>query len=116
MLGVLAKKQKDNVKYIYSAKWVNRDKTKSCIFRFSMVQDDNIRKNYFNKLGGFSGEMVIETKSTIKFMPEDVVIFRGQRFTIQLVDGNRKEEGEQAMANFKENGNIPIYLTLRRVG
>lgn len=116
MLGIIAKKQKENVKYIYSAKWTNRDKTESCIFRFSMVQDDNIRKTYFNKLGGFSGEMVIQTKSTINFMPEDVVTFRGQRFTIQLVDGNRKEDGEQAMSRFTTNGNIPIYLTLRRVG
>ena len=114
MLGVIANKQRE--KYIYSAKWIKRDKSVCCFFRFAIINDDNTRKVDFNKLSGFSGDMTIVTKSTIDFKPEDVIVFRCQRFTIQVVDGNRKEEGEQAMAQFTTNGNIPIYLTLRKVG
>ena len=116
MLGVISNKQKDGSKYIYSAKWVSKDKTKCSIFRFAMAKDDDIRKVDFNKLSGNTGEMKIETKSTIPFMPEDVIIFRCQRYTIQSVDGDRKRDGEQAMAHFVSNGNIVVYLTLRRAG
>lgn len=116
MLGVIANKQRENQKYIYSAKWTKRDKTGCCTFRFAIVSDDNTRKTEFNKLSGLSGEMTIVTKSTIDFAPGDLILFRGQRYTIQVVDGNRKEEGEQAMAHFTTNGNIPIYLTLRKAG
>lgn len=116
MLGVVASKQKGGSKYIYSAKWMSRDKTKCCIFRFAMAKDDDIRRQDFNKLSGDTGEMKIETKSTIPFRPEDVIVFRGQRYTVQVVDGDRKENGEQAMAYFVSNGNIVVYLTLRRAG
>jgi len=116
MLGVIANKQRENQKYIYSAKWIKRDKTECCTFRFAIVNDDNTRKTDFNKLSGFSGDMTIVTKSTIDFSPMDVIVFRCQRYTIEVVDGNRKEEGEQAMAQFITNGNIPIYLTLRKAG
>lgn len=116
MLGIISKKQEKEKKYIYSAKWMSRDKTKNCIFRFAIIQDDNERKVDFNKLSGITGDMVIETKSMISFEPEDVIVFRCQRYTIQQVDGDRTRSGEQAMARFVENGNIPIRLTLRKAG
>lgn len=117
MLGVVANKQTSDAKYIYIAKWYRADRTDCRLFRFGIVQDDNTQKVDFNKLSGLSGTMQIQTKSIIPFSPEDIVIFRGQKYTITLVDGNRKMSGEQAMARFNvNNGNVPIYLTLRKAG
>ena len=39
-----------------------------------------------------------------------------QKYAIVNIDGNRKECGELAMEHFKYNGNVPVYITLRRAG
>ena len=116
MLGVVANKQSDNARFVYIAKWTNADRTKCSNFRFGIVTDDNSEKTDFNKLSGISGTMKIKTKSTLPFAPEDVIMFRGQKYNIVIVDGNRVESGEQAMSRFNINGNVPIYLTLRKAG
>lgn len=116
MLGVVANKQSDNAKFVYMGKWWNADRTRCCNFRFGIVADDNAEKTDYNKLSGISGQMKIKTKSTLPFEPEDVIMFRGQKYNILLVDGNRVESGEQAMSRFNVNGNVPIYLTLRKAG
>ena len=112
MLGVVANKEK----YFYTARWQNVDRTKCCNFRFAIEQDDNLQETDFNKLSGLSGVMRIKTKSTIAFEPDDLVWFRGQKYTVVIVDGNRTEEGQEAMINFNTNGNIPVRLMLRRAG
>lgn len=57
MLGCIAKKQnKEEEKYIYFAEWINHDRTRRFIFRFSIVQDDNTLKRDFNKLSGLEGQ------------------------------------------------------------
>ena len=120
MLGCIANKQsKDDksVKQIYNAKWCNiENKLKMQWFKFSLVEDDNSRKTDFNRLSGYEGTMKIRTKSMIPFKPEDIIYFKGQKYTITLVDGNRKIEGEQAMAKVNANGNVSIFLTLRKAG
>lgn len=116
MLGVVANKQSNNAKFVYIAKWYNVERTKCANFRFGIVADDNTEETDFNKLSGLSGTMKIKTKSTIPFEPDDVIMFRGQKYNIVLVDGNRTESGEQAMSRFNINGNVPIYLTLRKAG
>lgn len=113
MLGVVAKKGQEN---IYKALWLKEDKSKSCWFSFCMEKDDNLQAEIRNNLRGFSGTMIVKTKSTIDFQPNDVVKFRGNRYTIINVDGHRKDEGEQAMARFEKTGNVETYLTLRKAG
>lgn len=120
MLGCIANKQSrvdKSVKQIYNAKWVDiENKLKTKWFKFSLVADDNSKKTDFNRLSGYEGTMQIRTKSMIPFKPEDLIYFKGQKYTITLVDGNRKLEGEQAMAKVNANGNIAIFLTLRKAG
>ena len=119
MLGIVSSKtRKDNegVRYIYIGKWQNALKTDIGYFRFAMVNDDNLQKQDFNKLSGESGQMLIQTKSGLPFKPDDLITFRGQRYSVLNVDGQRKEDGELAMVYFKTNGNITTYLTLRRLG
>lgn len=120
MLGCIANKQSKNdksIKEIYYAKWIDvENKLKHKWFKFSLVADDNSQKKDFNRLSGYEGTMQIRTKSLIPFKPEDIIEFKKQKYTITLVDGNRKFEGEQAMLRANNNGNIPIYLTLRKAG
>lgn len=118
MLVSIAKKQKDKGdKYIYFGLWLNHDdKLKNFWFRFSMVEDDNTKRVDFNKLSGNEGTMQIKTKSVLDFKPEDIIVFNKQKYTIVMVDGNRKEDGEQAYLRMRVNGNTAVYLTLRKAG
>ena len=124
MLGCVASKYNKNRKeerFIYVGKWVNaEDKKEERLFKFALVQDDNIEEKDFNKIGGLQGTMLIKTKSLIEFRPDDVIYWLGsgnnQKYAIVNIDGNRKESGELAMAHFKYNGNVPVYITLRRAG
>lgn len=114
-------KQRPNERYIYIGKWVSgEDKRIEKTFNFALVEDDNIEEADFNKLSGLQGRMRIKTKSIIDFKPEDLVYWQGsgngQKYIIENIDGNRKEQGENAMFHFKYNGNVPIYLTLKRAG
>lgn len=120
MLGVIANKQnraEKGVKYIYVGKWVDvEDRRKHQYIRFAIENDDNTRKTDFNKLSGFEGDMVIRTKSAVAFKPEDLFYFQGQKYTISVVDGNRKLDGELSQVRFRQNGNITTFLTLRKAG
>ena len=113
MLGIVSKKGRD---FVYLAEWRAKDKSECQYFRFAIVSDDNLEIQSNNYMKGYTGAMQIKTKSTICFKPEDVVVIRGYRYTILNVDGNRKEEGEQAQARFENNGNVPVYLSLRKAG
>lgn len=124
MLGIVASKyNKDhkNDRYIYIGNWVSgEDKMIEQKFNFALVEDDDLLEADFNKLSGLQGTMLIKTKSLINFQPEDLVYWQGcgnnQKYIIEKIDGNRKEMGENAMAHFKYNGNVPVYLTLKRAG
>jgi hypothetical protein len=114
-------KKNPNNRYIYTAKWVSgEDKKIERKFNFALVEDDNLEEASFNKLDGLQGRMRIVTKSLIDFQPEDLIYWLGcgggQKYIILNIDGNRKEQGENAMLHFKNNGNIPIYITLKRAG
>lgn len=113
MLGLVAKKEK----YFYTAKWVSRkDHTKNGYFRFAIKTDDNLYRQTLSNMSGATGNAVWETKSGLPFDVLDSLYFRGQRFTISNIDGNRKaeEDKEQAFNYVTNNGNIPITLQVRR--
>lgn len=124
MLGSVASKRNKNnpqERYIYIGKWVSgEDKKIERNFNFALVQDDNLEEADFNKLSGLQGRMRIKTKSVINFQPEDLIYWlgcgNGQKYIIENIDGNRKEQGENAMMHFKYNGNVPFYITLKRAG
>lgn len=102
---------------IYRATWICADdRNKYGYFRFAIVKDDNTIKELSRNMEGTSGDFYIRTKSSIKFVPDDLVVFRGVKYEITVVDGNRKEESEQAYYRFARNGNTNIYLTLRKMG
>lgn len=115
MIGLIAPKRE----YYYKAKWVsNDDRTKTGYFSFKIISDDNTYEADLDNLGGETGNAVWETKSAIPFAPEDIVLFRNDKFHIKNIDGNRKAEGkkENAYLFFKNNGNIPIKLQVRKAG
>lgn len=113
MLGLMANKKNA----FYVAKWISiEDKNNHGFFRFEIEQDDNLRKVDFNKMSGYEGDMIIKTKSLLPFMPEDIILFRGSKYNITKVDGNRKDIGEAAQAVFNTTGNVNIFLTLRKAG
>lgn len=124
MLGAVASKYNKNnptERYIYYGKWVSADDRKiEQMFKFALVQDDNVVEADFNKLSGLQGNMKIKTKSTIPFSPDDMIFWLGcgnnQKYIVENIDGNRKEQGELAMMHFNLNGNMPIYITLKRAG
>lgn len=120
MLGVIANKQKKDekgVKYIYIGKWVSADNRRTHNFvRFAIESDDNSRKVDFENLSGIEGDFRIRTKSVAPFKPEDLFYFKGQKYSIINVDGNRKIDGELSQVWFNNNGNITTFLTLRKDG
>ena len=115
MLGLITKKKE----YYYRAKWIsNDDRKKYGYFTFKIVKDDNTYETDLGNMSGTTGNAVWETKSTIDFQPEDIVMFRGQKFHIKNIDGNRKAEPsqEQAFYWFKSNGNLVTTLQVRKAG
>lgn len=115
MLGIISPKKE----YYYKAKWIcNDDRTKTSYFSFKIVRDDNTIEIDFDNLGGETGNAIWETKSGLPFAPEDIVLFRGDKFHIKNIDGNRKAEPrkESAYMFFKTNGNTPITLQVRKAG
>lgn len=116
MLGLIAPKKE----YFYTAKWVSvADRTKQGYFKFKISTDDNTEGTHdddFDNMGGVYGNAVWETKSTLPFMPDDIIYFRGKKFNITNVDGTRKIKGENAFIYFNENGNIPVTLYVRKAG
>ena len=112
MIGLLSPKNE----YFYCAKWIsNFDRNNYAYFRFKIVTDDNLYQTVLDNMRGEKGDAVWETKSGIDFKPEDIIVFRGQKFHIKNVDGNRKAEpeNEQAFMRFKNNGNLTKTLILR---
>lgn len=120
MLGVIANKQRKGekgVKYIYVGVWVNAENRKEHKYiRFAIDADDNSRKVDFENLSGIEGDFRIRTKSVAPFKPEDLIYFRGQKYSIVNIDGNRKLDGELSQVWFNGNGNITTFLTLRKDG
>ena len=115
MLGIIAGK-KD---YYYKAKWVsNDDRSKYGFFTFKIITDDNTYEADLDNMSGTTGNAVWETKSAINFQPEDIIYFRGQKFHIKNIDGNRKAEPtqEQAFYFFRNNGNLVTRLQVRKAG
>ena len=115
MLGLISPKKE----YFYVAKWTsNDDRSKHSYFRFKIITDDNTYETDLNNMSGTRGDAVWETKSGIDFQPEDIVMFRGQKFHIKTIDGNRKAEPEkeQAYAYFNKNGNLTVRLIVRKAG
>lgn len=101
----------------YRALWQSSEDVNNYrYFRFAIVKDENTKKEIIRNLEGTTGDFYIKTKSTIKFKPDDIVVFQGVKYTILIVDGNRKEEGEPAYYKFRQNGNINTYLTLSKMG
>lgn len=115
MIGLLSPKSE----YFYSAKWISNDnRNEYGYFKFKIVTDDNTYETDLNNMSGTKGDAVWETKSGINFQPEDIVMFRGQKFHIKTIDGNRKAEpeNEQAFMYFKNNGNLVTRLIMRKAG
>lgn len=114
MLGLIARK-KD---YYYTAKWIsNDDRKKYGYFKFKIVSDDNLYKADVDNMSGYKGQGVWETKSSLDFQPDDIVLFRGDRFNIVNVDGNKKAENqEQAYYFFRYNCNTVTTLQVRKAG
>lgn len=115
MLGLIAPKKNQ----IYTAKWIsNDDRNKYGYFKFEIETDDNTYEADLNNMSGTKGDAVWKTKSGIDFQPEDIVYFRGQKFHIKTIDGNRKAEPEKekAFAYFTNNGNLTVRLIVRKAG
>lgn len=115
MLSILVPKKE----YIYVAKYINPDNFADVnYFRFKIITDDNTYEHDLENMTGKKGDAVWETRSNIPFEPEGICYFRGDKFHIKMIDGNRKAVGiqEQAFANVKANGNIPIRLVMRKAG
>lgn len=115
MLGLISGKKG----YYYTAKWIsNDDRKKYGYFKFKIIKDDNTYETDLDNMSGTTGNAVWETKSMIDFQPEDIIWFRGQKFNVKLVDGNRKAdiEQEKAFAFFKSNGNLVTTLQVRKAG
>lgn len=115
MLGLISPKKE----HYYKAKWIsNDDRKKYGYFNFKIVTDDNTYEADLDNMGGVTGNAIWETKSGIDFQPEDIVMFRGQKFHIKNIDGNRKAEPgqEQAFYWFKSNGNLVTRLQVRKAG
>ena len=116
MIGLVAPKKET----FYVGKWQSiTDKTQHGMFRFMISTDDNTEGTHdddFDNIGGVYGTAVWVTKSTLPFMPDDVIYFRGSKFHITNVDGTRKIEGENAFAYFTTNGNVPVTLYVRKAG
>ena len=115
MFGLLSNKKE----YYYTAKWIsNDDRSKYAFFRFKILSDDNLYKQDIDNMSGCTGNAVWETKSLIDFQPDDIIIFRGQKFHIKNVDANRKAEPDKECAYmyFKFNGNTPVKLQVRKDG
>lgn len=115
MLGLIAGKKE----YFYKAKWVcNDDRKKYGFFNFKIIQDDTTYEADLDNMSGATGTAVWETKSRLDFQPEDIVYFRGQKFHIKNVDGNRKAEPKQEQAFYwvKDNGNLVKRLQVRKAG
>lgn len=115
MLGLIAPKKRE----YYRAKWINNDNRKEhAYFKFEIVKDDNTYETDLGNMSGTTGNAVWKTKSGINFKPEDIVYFRGDKFHIKVVDGNRKEEPtqENAFYWFKSNGNLTTILQVRKAG
>lgn len=115
MLGVISGKRE----YYYRAKWISNDNRNNYgYFTFRIVKDDNAYETDVDNISGLRGDAVWETKSNINFEPEDIVYFRGQKFHIKNIDGNRKAEPmqEQAFMWFKNNGNLVTTLQVRKAG
>ncbi len=119
MLGIVANKQNKQdkgVKYIYIGQWKSQDKVNTGYFRFAIEQDQNLVKNALNNLAGYEGSFRIRTKSNLDFAPEDVVIFRGQKYAIEQTQRDMKLDGESSHSRFVANGNITTFINLRRLG
>lgn len=122
MLGIVAPKRNNKTdKYIYVMQyWNPKIPLEKRYFKFTLISDDNLTKTELENLGGNEGNMVIETKSVAKLEPEYICKWIGQgedqEYSIINIDGNRKAMGEMAMALFKNNGNVPVRITLRRNG
>jgi len=115
MLGLISPKKE----YYYIAKWVcNKNRSRYSFFRFKMISDDNNKKDVVENMSGFSGVGIWETKSVIDFQPDDIIYFRGQKYYIKDVDGNKKaEQGkESAYLYFNNNGNLTVRLSIYKAG
>lgn len=115
MIGIIAHKKE----MYYTAKWVSHeDKDNYGYFKFKIVGDDNLTRSNMNNMSGLSGGAIWQTKSGLPFMPDDIIIFRSERFNITNVDGNRKAEPENERAYMRVNnvGNLLTTLTVRKAG
>lgn len=115
MLGLISPKKE----YYYIAKWINnKNRNQYSYFRFKMVSDDNTKKDTVGNISSFSGIGIWETKSMIDFKPDDIIFFRGQKYFIKDVDGNKKAEHEKenAYLYFNNNGNLTIKLSVYKAG
>ena len=110
MLGLISPKKE----YYYVAKWIsNDDRNKTAYFRFKIVNDHNTDRDMGN-MSGTSGDAMWETLSNIDFQPEDICIFRNDRFTIKNIknDKKAKADSEKAYINFTKNNNLVKQLTM----
>lgn len=114
MLGIISSKRKN--KYIYIGHWLNNERNNEGYFRLAIEKDDDLMEEDLHNLGGKFGTMRVSTKSNLPFEPDDLITIRGQKYSVIKVDGDRKLDGEMAMAHFKNNGNITIFIELRRLG
>lgn len=115
MIGLISPRKE----YFYKAKWISNDDRKEYgYFNFKIVTDDNTYETDLDNISGITGNAVWETMSGIDFQPEDIVIFRGQRFHIKNVDGNRKANPRQENAFYyvKNNGGLVTRLQVRKAG
>lgn len=115
MIGLISPRKE----YYYNAKWISNDnKSKYGFFSFKIITDDNTYETDLGNMTGTTGNAIWETKSGIDFQPEDIVIFRGQKFHIKVVDGNRKAEPKQENAFYyvKNNGGLTTRLQVRKAG
>jgi hypothetical protein len=113
MLGLMSLK-KD---YFYLAKWTSiSDSSEYGFFRCKILVDGGVKRGIsVNNIGGFEGDMILATKSALKFEVDDYVEFRGEKFNIVIVDSDLKTKGERALFRFKSNGDIETTLTLRLI-
>ena len=115
MIG-LSSPRKD---YFYKAKWIsNDDRKKYAFFNFRIVSDDNTLEADLDRMSGTTGTAVWETMSAIDFQPEDIIIFRGQKFHVKVVDGNRKADVRQENSFYyvRNNGGLVTRLQVRKAG